>query len=355
MSTRLTFVGFCTLLLALFTVLTGCTGAKKTGASNRVETASTASSKTLEPQPEEGKEEEEIDREANEAIERALARAREGEWRDLHLLCECGFETGWRSVELYDGGIGVLDNAAQFRLGRDPMESMFEAFERFGFAGMPKVFGHGEVDEEFALRVICRVSLDLNGAAKQVLQFDQGKQSEELRKLAQFLVETSEPAARNAGVTASSLGDALAKVAQGELAAETLDLTANRKPPVEDLKAGVPGWVLHVAGRRATARAYLPDGLGEDLELELTAEEIREVAAVLSKQEFDGLPRNLYSERYTDLAVRVLRWKKDVQARDFAGMATDSQPEGRRRFQAALQGIEKIALKVLREGTPSVD
>ncbi len=356
LSTQLSFLGYCTLALALLVAAPGCTGAKKTGSSARVETTSTASPSSSEREEEERREEEEgeADRAVNEAMEKALDAALNQGWSDLHMVCECAFENGWRSVELFKGGAGVLDNAVQFSMDRSQIGSLLEEFRRLRFAEMRRSYGVGEVDEEFAIRVICRVSLSLDGVSKQVLQFDKGRQSEELRELAQFLLEASENPANNGGVRADDLHDALIKLAQGELAPETLDLTVNRKPDPQELKAGVPGWVIHVAGRVATARAYLPEGLGENLELVLDAAEIQDLASVLSEQSFDALPGNLFSRHYTDMAVRVLRWKKDVQARQFAGMTSETDAPSQRRFLTAFAAVGRIAQKVLAEGKASV-
>jgi hypothetical protein len=66
---------------------------------------------------------------------------------------------------------------------------------------------------------------------------------------------------------------------------------------------------------------------------ELPAERVRDLAAVLAEQDLDSLPPNVYAPQgYTQFRAGVLRFRRDVEARPFAGMAARTGGPAQERY-----------------------
>lgn len=278
-----------------------------------------------------------------EALERALTTG----WRELRVVDECRTDAGWTSVEVFGNGVAIWNGSSQFQLTPAEIRACLEAFREVGFAGMTEQLGLEEADS--VLQVVCRVRLELDGVSKEVVQLQRGEQSAELRKLAERLLEISEEPARG-GVTAADLDDGLAKIAAGELAAETLELMLHRKPADPEAE----GWLLRVEGLTASTRELRRgEGYDDPIVLELRPEELAELAGFLAEQKVGELPDNLYAEHYTDLVARVLSRRRSIQARQFAGLTPERHGELQKRFDRLFEELSELHRRVLEHGRPA--
>jgi hypothetical protein len=213
------------------------------------------------------------------------------------------------------------------------------AFREAGFAAMRASYG-GKRDpvtpEKQAPRLTCRVGLSLDGATGQVVQLQGGRQSEELRRLAERILDACRGPAV-AGIGAADLHDALAKVAAGVLAPEVLRVLVSRRLETRPGAEGARGWVLRVEGRTASLQSQDP---GRELaEVRLDEGEPPALARLLREGGVADLPINLYAEEITDLVVKVLDRERRVQARRFAGMTRTTHAGAQERFDRILEAL----------------
>jgi len=284
-------------------------------------------------------------------LQRALARAitdRAG-WDTLDLLVECRTDDGLTSARVFGNGIGLWNDERQFRLDPDRLGSLLSALQGAGFPGMDDTYGGAPRPAPppggaMVTISICRVELSLGAYNKRAVQLARGEQSPTLKELADDLLEICQAPAR-LGLTAASLRDGLEKISRGELAPETLRIVVHRKPRK---KEDPPGFLLRVAGNRATTRAYEPArGYRDPVVLRMHAPELRALARELAARDPATWPSNLYAVDYTDLSIRVLNHEKAIQARQFAGLAPSAHGRQQRAFEevfAILQGLHRNAL-----------
>lgn len=293
---------------------------------------------------------------ADPAVAAALARALDQGWGELHLTVECQrAEGGFEAVEVFGSGVGIWDGKRQFELHRDQVAALLAALRDAEFGALREVYGGRDDprvpprDEAAALRVTCRIVLRLDGVARQSAQLDRGRQSEELRELAHRLLDLCRAPAAT-GVTAADLAAGLGKVAAGELAPESLELLVHRRP-----EQGGPGagWLLRLAGRRATSREIEDGGgFGDPVRLDLAQDELAALARLLVDQGVADLPINLYADHYTDLVVKVLDREARIQARRFAGMTPATHGAKQERFDRIWHELAQLHRRVSAEGGP---
>ncbi|MFP5284723.1 MAG: hypothetical protein ACLGI9_03200, partial [Thermoanaerobaculia bacterium] len=262
------------------------------------------------------------------AVDAALAR---GSWEDLRVDAECQDETGLlRSVTLFGSGVGVWNGERQFAVPRERLAETLEALRRSGFGSMRESHGGREDPGEMGLELICRVRAALDGVEKQSYQLSKGRQSAELRELAQQILGVGEELGPS-GVAAASLEDGLGKVARGELAPETLTLQLQRQP--EDPRSSAGGFILRVEGGKAQVSLHSPEtGWTDPRRVRLSGEEVAGLARALLEARPDDLPGNLYSSWYQDLEIRVLNRRRSLQARGFANLTPETHGERQQRF-----------------------
>jgi hypothetical protein len=281
----------------------------------------------------------------DEALEAALRRALQGSFRSLEIQAECLTEDGFHAVALSGEGVLVWNRTRQSVVPEEGVRAQLESFRDLRFTAMEDRYG-GKGDPGGGAqppRILCRVRLDIDGIEKEVLQYDGGRQSEELRRLAGRTFELARPYGES-GVEAQDLGDGLKKVSSGELNPAALVVTVQRRQ-------GSEGWLLRVEGLTATLRV-LPYGAEEPGLLKLDPSELRELARRLADLLIADLPVNLYAEHYTDVAVSVLGREKRVQARAFGRLTPTSLGEQQERFDAILAEILKLRDRVLEAGSP---
>lgn len=336
----------CLIPCLLSTLVLGCAGAGPAGPSKPGETPPREAGIGAGEGEPAGEESGHLD----PALARALEVGAAGEWEDLYLFTECRVDSGLEAFELFGNGVAIWNGERQITLSRGEIAALLDLFRRAGFAGFQPAYGgggdHEGPDPDLVQEVICRVTLRLDGARKDVVQFLKGRQSEALLGLAREVLGSCREAGR-AGVGAADLEDGLEKIAAGELAPETLDLLFSRRPGRE----AVESFLMRLEGRTVTARRYQPgQGYGDEQRLELSAEELARLALLLAGNEIGHLPGNLYAEPYVDLAVEVLDHEQRIQARRFARMTHDTHGEAQERFDRMLAGLEELALRALEEG-----
>ena len=273
--------------------------------------------------------------EARSLVAEALDRALSGGWGQLRIEAECRVEGRLPRAEVFGSGVGIWNRETQFTLPREAVRLLLVELRDSGFASMPSSYG-GDPDEatpeEEPQQLTCRVGLQLDGASRLVVQLLGGRQSSELRRLAEHILDACRGRAA-AGIAALDLDDGLAKVAAGTLAPEVLQVLLSRRPE----RAPPNGWVLRVDGR--TARMEWPGAEAASAEARLDAVETTALARLLREEGVARLPVNLYADELTDLAVRVLRHERKVQARRFARMSPTTHGEEQARFDTVLKAL----------------
>ena len=300
-----------------------------------------------------------------EAIDEAVARRNEIE--DLWIFAECQGDAGLDSLEIFGNGVGIWNNRRQFEISGDQIGQLLEAFQEFGFAALAPIIGGpidpsekpetaGESGSNGAIQITCRVAIELEGHSKQVAQRKKGEQSAELKSLAEELFRICEEPARS-GVSAESLRDGLEKISNGDLVPETFRLILNRKPELRDMADESSGFLLRLDGLTAKASTFTRgEGYGGARVLELDAKELRELTGALAALDPAGLPINLYASEYTDLTVEVMRFRKNVQARQFAGVTPTTHGKSQETFDRLFEILEDLYQRVIDRGeTPSAD
>jgi hypothetical protein len=281
----------------------------------------------------------------DEELEAALRRALEGSFRSLAIQAECLTEAGFHSVALSGKGVLVWNRTRQSIVPEEAVQAQLESFRDFRFTSLEDRYG-GKGDpggDAQPPRILCRVRLDIDGIEKEVLQYEGGRQSEELRRLAERTFELARPYGES-GVEARDLGEGLNKVSSGALSPEALVVTVQRRQ-------GSEGWLLRVEGLTATLQLLPYGGAGEPGPLKLDPSELRELSRRLADLRIADLPVNLYAEHYTDVAVSVLGREKRIQARAFGRLTPTSLGEQQERFDAILAEILKLRDRVLEAGS----
>ena len=280
--------------------------------------------------------EEQTGRSLAEALERALASG----WEELRIEAECRVDGRLPRAEVHGNGVAIWNEERQFVLSREEVRSLLAAFRDAGFASMRPSYG-GKADpatpDAQPPRLTCRVGLVLDGASRQVVQLQGGRQSGELRRLAERILDACRVRSAS-GIGAAGLDDGLAKVANGALAPEVLQVLVSRRPEGRPSADGARGWVLRVEGR--TASLLGPGDPGpEPVEARLDDAEAVALARLLREDGVADLPLNLYAEELTDLVVQVLGHEKTIQARRFSGVTRATHGEAQARFERILEAL----------------
>jgi hypothetical protein len=288
---------------------------------------------------------------------RGLLRAahEEGWGRDtLELTAECREpdNPNLRSVLVYGSGVGIWEERLQFELTSNQITELLGILRDADFLGLQDLYGSGgsfgetEIEPsdstEGGVRIICRVDLELGGYRKESAQRLKGDQSNELRALAERLLDYCQPLAEN-GIGIENLDSGLAMIASGELAAENLQVVLHRKPEPGVQSQGT-GYRMIIDGPSLGLRKFTAgQGYGDETVVALDRSDIDDLAERLSEIGVGDLPVNLYAEDYTDLRIEILDRRKSVQARRFSGMTPDTHGGAQRDFDRILDILESFA------------
>jgi hypothetical protein len=209
--------------------------------------------------------------------------------------------------------------------------ALLEALGNSDFANFaPRYGGRPEATEGAALRISCRIELEIAGLEKSSVQLVDGEQSRPFLALAGELLDLVEPVARAEGLGADDLEDGLSKLVEGQLTPEAFELRWVRLPAQG---SGSSGSILRVEAGQLSRQAYTPGReLGEILSDALDPHRLLEVATAVHHAAFWNWPRNLWSETYVELEIRVLNHRHSVSARPFNGMSSTSLGETQAQF-----------------------
>lgn len=252
-------------------------------------------------------------------------------WR---LDVACTDEEASRSFSLFRGEVGVWSGRRQVAISAEDRGAMLDLLLASGFAGFDAQYGGRRAPGvgEAALRITCRVDLEIDGLAKSSIQLYEGEQSAELLSLANRLLDIAAPLAAD-GIRADSLADGLAKLRDGTLAPETLELRLVSLPPAGSEQ---DGFILRVDGGFWSRRTYVPGrDIGTPLTLQLTPCLLDATVTALVDANAWSLPVNLRHDAMTELDIGVLGNEKSVI--------------GRSTFRPADEALESVFATLVRQ------
>jgi len=271
----------------------------------------------------------------------ALEAARDAPGGPFHLLVDCAGEKGFRGLEVFPSGVAVWNGRSQVELPTAVRVALLETLIRRDFPSLEASYGGREEpgSPKAALRIICRVELDIDGRHKSSVQLADGEQSPELGALAGELLDLAEPLAAD-GVIADNLSDGLAKVAAGTLAPETFGLRFVQLPePGSD----DTGSILRVEDGVISRQPYAPGrSVGEAMTVDLEGGDFTALVSAIRKTDPETLPVNLWSEAYLEIQVRVLQHRRSIMARPFSRLSGQKGDEPQQRFDRLVAALREI-------------
>lgn len=266
-------------------------------------------------------------------------------------LSEVRIEVVWTKpgkhhLLVWGSGGGVWNHERQFRLSEKDLRAMLKLLVKRGFFEMPDKPKPGAPtpprSQPQAPQVLRAVAVRIGELEKLVSQNNRVRTFQPLDDLVGELFALCEkPAA--AGVSVGDLEDALAKVASGTLAPETLAITVSEPPvPPSGAQPAADGLMVRLDEGRIERIVQPHEGALAETRWRLAPAEIGRIAALLREIGFSRMPGNLYRSRYADVQVVVLNQRKNVQARPFAGMDPRAHPAE----QAALERIVRLLFEM---------
>ncbi len=246
----------------------------------------------------------------------------------------------WRSLVVFGRGVGIWNAERQFALSKKQVRALLGLLRDGGFCRMPERLGGapGPASQPgpAAVEVTRAVTLGLGDLSRQVAQLNRGEQSAAFADLVGRIYKSClEPAGR--GLAADDLADGLAKLTSERLAPETFAL-AFSSPQVRGEAETEPGWQVVVRGRQLEARHHaLETGYSEPARLVLGRDEFAALVRVLVQADVAHMPVNLPLAGYADFRTAVLGHERNVQARQFAGPASEAGLRAREAFQRVRQ------------------
>jgi len=241
----------------------------------------------------------------------------------LRIDVEGFLDAGIRSLTVYGRGFGVWNRERQIELSEKQVGKCLKLLEKHGFLSMPERIGSEPTNERGRLpgevtQLIRSVTLVVGEMSRTVEQDNKAPESAALREMVAGIVAICERSAKK-GVAATDLADGLKKIADGSLAPELLEISANA-PELRSLadQEG-QGWMMHLSHGVLTVTPHsLDHGVGAPVSRRLTEREIRDLARLLVREGAPSWPINLNLPGYLQLSVRVLNRNLQVMARRFA-------------------------------------
>ncbi len=304
---------------------------------------------------------------SSDPIDAALSKRIRGEARldDVRIEANWRRKTGIVTARVYGNGIGIWNDARQFRLSRDEVLAMLGALEKARFGAMPPHYGSVEEGEGAEAEkeekekkkekkekayLYGAIGLRVGSEVKRVAQYMKGEQSEAFRRLCEKILAVSEGAAKS-GIGATSMGDGLGNLASEKLAPETLQVLVHRTSDRPGPGAEDGSWILRMDGRRVTDRAVERGKTPAALRLLILSEtDFRALAAVLAENAPGDLPRNLYSPQYLTVDVRLLKEHSDISARRYAGTTAETHGAKQAAFDRIYAAFLALHQRVEKEG-----
>jgi hypothetical protein len=246
-----------------------------------------------------------------------------------------------RELQLLPGGVAIWNRRTQLRVPPAVRSELLAEILRGGFFALEPRYG-GREDPgrpEAALRVTCRVNIELDGLERSSVQLAEGRQSAELAALANALLDRVQPLVAS-GVTPDDLNDGLDRLTTGELVPELLWLRWVQLPLSSDED---PGAILRIVEGNVSRRPYTPGReIGEIEERSLEDEQIQALARELGRLDFQGLPVNLWFDPPMEIEIGILGHRKTVLARPFRNLESDRDEQAQARFERLLEGLRAL-------------
>ena len=261
---------------------------------------------------------------APESVAAALAAARADASIPFNLRVDCTDRDSRRSLAVIRGDVAIWGNERQVRLAAKDRGELIDLLLKADFANFEPRYGETpKADKQEApLKVSCRIHVALQEVEKTSVQLLDGEQSEQLLGLARQLLDRIEPLAAG-GVTVATLEDGLSKLADGDLAAEVLDL---RLVTLPDAGSAGPGAIVRIEAGRMSRQDYAPGkAVGAVHTRDLAQCQLQDIISALYDARLWELPVNVYADAVTEFEVRVLSHRKTVIARPSFKAASANQ------------------------------
>ena len=262
---------------------------------------------------------------------------------------------GLKSLVLFGNGVGIWDGRRQFKVESEAVRGLLQLIEQAGFCTWPDRASQigrenrEEMDPD-AMQIYRAISITIGGASKTVTQIARSPESAAFTALVTRLLDACEKDGQR-GISAGNLQDGLAKLSDGTLAPQVLQVTLNCP---QQTATDPEGWLLRLSGAEVEVqRNTKMAGYTDRRRMRLPDQEIRDLAKMLFSADLSALPGNIVAAGYTDLRVGVLNQTKGIQARMFAGMSPTTRPEAQAAFAKVRGALYALYQRVAREGTPS--
>jgi hypothetical protein len=256
-----------------------------------------------------------------------------------------------RELQLLPSGVAIWNRRTQLRISPAMRSELLGDLLRGGFFALEARYG-GRDDPGrpgAAVRITCRVTLELEGSARSSVQLAEGRQSTELASLANVLLDRVQPLVAS-GITPDNLTDGLDQLAAGKLAPELLRL---RWVLLPGTPGNGPGTISRIHESVFSRRRYTPGReIGDTSERALEAEQIQALAQRLDRVGFESLPINLWSDDPIEIEVGVLGHRKTVLARPFGDLESQRDEQAQARLEQLLGDLRALE-STLRETASS--
>jgi hypothetical protein len=268
-----------------------------------------------------------------------------------------------RAVTIHGNGVGIWwaanpaqdrgsrQNQTQFLLSEEQVTHLLQVFQQAQFETMPASFGvaHASGTKPQVSPAI-HVTLTIARVSKTVDQYSYGgKQSKELAALAAEVLQLSEDAEKKNGVRAADVPAGLKKIANKELAPETLALFIQNR--IEDKGASVTiNWDMTIKGRTVRANKQAGEkGSWIPVQLRLSRPQFDEMIQCLIENDAGNLPAALHARSTTYLTLRVLGRSKDCSAKPSSDVVAG---ERQQQFSRIYDKLQQLYQKAAQEGKP---
>ena len=275
------------------------------------------------------------------ALNAAIDARREMAEPDYRLEVLCTDKNGKRAMSVYPSGTVIWDNKTQVVLPSDARVALLDIIRERDFASMaPSYGGKAKGPQNAALKIRCRVALDVGAATKSSIQELDGEQSPLVDGLANALLDRVEPLVAE-GMTATDLNDGLQKLNGGALRPEALQLRFVQLPAD---KKGM-GVIYSIDGGMTSRQDYAPGRkVGDPAKAVVEEATLSSVTSALLAADLGSMPVNLRAGQHVEVDVRVLGHGRTVIARNFAlRTGADDHAAQQQRFDALLAELRKLA------------
>lgn len=275
--------------------------------------------------------------EQHSAFHSALVMAAANPSVPLSMEIHCTDDKGIRSMRLYPGGVVIWNREKQARIGTGDRDALLQLLINAGFASFDDHYGGKGAGEktDAPIIVLCSIDVAAGEAEKSSYQDANGERSEAFMSLAGKLLDRVEPVAAG-GVTASSLDDGLARLANGELAAEAFSLRLLHMP-ADPARMGM---IVTVASGRVSRHEYRPGvAVGEIQTSTLTPAYFGRLLEAIAAAGFSDLPAHLPARDTYQLSIGVLQHQHAVRARAGQWELTGDQARDADRLSKLAQSI----------------